>query len=98
MGPGIPGLNYTGLSHANPAYWDYLTNQSLLLILFSRIHVKNEEKEEKIMKWYYYVILLFVYIGYLAVGAAVFRFFEKPHEQAKCEKAKEGKFSEITKS
>ena len=43
----------------------------------------------------YYVILLFVYIGYLAVGAAVFRFFEKPYEQAKCEKAKEGKFSEI---
>ena len=68
-----------------------------MLILFSRIHVKNEEKEEKIMKWYYYVILLFVYIGYLAVGAAVFRFFEKPYEQAKCEKAKEGKFSEIFK-
>ena len=54
--------------------------------------MKNEEKEEKILKWYYYVVLLFVYIGYLAVGAAVFYFFEKPHEVAKCNESKEGIF------
>ena len=49
--------------------------------IFSRVRLRiDNEKKPNAMKWYSYLILLLMYIIYLAVGAYVFQMFEKPHE------------------
>ena len=45
-----------------------------------RVRLGDEAKKVATMKWYSYIILLLMYIIYLAIGAWVFQMFEKPHE------------------
>ena len=57
-----------------------LNFQKIILIL-SRVRLRiDNEKKVNAMKWYSYLILLLMYIIYLAIGAYVFQMFEKPHE------------------
>ena len=44
------------------------------------MQIGNEARKVTTMKWYSYIILLLMYIIYLAIGALVFQTFEKPHE------------------
>ena len=51
------------------------------IFIFSRVRLRiDNEKKVNAMKWYSYLILLLMYIIYLAIGAYVFQMFEKPHE------------------
>ena len=55
---------------------------SSVTISFRRVQVKLEDdaKKDTTMKWYSYLILLFMYIVYLGLGAYVFQRFEQPNE------------------
>ncbi|CAG5079389.1 Oidioi.mRNA.OKI2018_I69.PAR.g9242.t1.cds [Oikopleura dioica] len=62
-----------------------------LIAMQKRVQVKLEDdaKKDTTMKWYSYLILLLMYIVYLAIGAMVFQKFEQPNEKNKCIEAKE---------
>ena len=56
-----------------------------IIFIFSRVRLRiDNEKKVNAMKWYSYLILLLMYIIYLAIGAYVFQMFEKPHEVRNC--------------
>jgi len=57
-------------------------NLPVVTISFRRVQVKleDDEKKDTTMKWYSYLILLFMYIVYLGLGAYVFQRFEQPNE------------------
>ena len=42
--------------------------------------LEDDAKKDTTMKWYSYLILLFMYIVYLGLGAYVFQRFEQPNE------------------
>ena len=49
-----------------------------------QVKIEDDAKKDTTMKWYSYLILLFMYIVYLGLGAYVFQQFEQPYEVWLC--------------